>query len=576
MTDDLLPGYFVEEATGAWLTLEPFPVGKIPTIGYDVVNWCEIRLHNAVTGDPWRFTRGQLNFLLWWYALRGKGPAPHWMWRRGVKRGAKGTGKDPMLAALALCELVGPARPAWIRGEWHGVSHSRALVQIGANSEGQARDPLWVANGMVDAELSDEYGFDKGILRTQVHSGSRIEVLTNSEASTEGDPATAIFLNESHHMQDANGGKRLAKVARRNVAKSPGGLARVLEFTNTHMPGEDSVAENSYEAWQLQVSGDTRVRDILYDSREAPPGLSIFEEADLMRGLTAAYADAPWEDLERLRDEVWDPDTSVDEGVRYFFSSLPTSEDAWIDPRKFDDLAHPTEVIPDAEPISMFLTCSRNQDGSALVACRISDGHVFLIDAWESPKGQKDWACSREDVDAAVMAAKDRYDVQWFGVDASRHRDESTGDPYWADYVDKWHRDFRDKLNGVLLWTKPGEKGNAISFDLREMQNKIGGRERLREFTQVAEQTVESIEEDLVGDDPVPLLTWDGDSRLRLHTHNARRRSNRYGISLGKKTRDSNKLVDCAVAMVGARLGRRRIVQSGKVRKKRTGRAMSV
>jgi hypothetical protein len=63
---------------------------------------------------------------------------------------------------------------------------------------------------------------------------------------------------------------------------------------------------------------------------------------------------------------------------------------------------------------------------------------------------------------------------------------------------------------------------------------------------------------------------------LRVHVHNARRRPNQWGVSLGKQSRDSKKLVDLAVTMVGARLGRRLVLNSGKTRKKRSGRRVDL
>jgi hypothetical protein len=562
---ELLPGYFLEDKTGAWLTLPPFP-DDVPTIGHYVLAWAEGAteapgpLHH-LTGDPWRFTKGQVRFVLWWYAL---GDGPRWRYRSGVKRGAKGTGKDPLLAVLALAELCGPTRPVWTGKEWRGVRHNLALVQIGANSEGQAKDPLIVANAMVSKEMSDYYGFDKGILRTQIEGGSKIEVLTSSEISAEGDPATAIFLNESHHMKHSNGGQLLAGVARRNVGKSPGGMARVCEFTNAHMPGEGSVAEDSYEAWQAQVSGKTKRADILYDSREAPPHLSLHDEEQLMEGLAASYGDAPWVDLERVRDEVQDLRISVAESIRFYFSSLPTSEDSWVDARNFDKLADPNISVADGEPIAMFLDCSKSEDATTLAACRMSDGFVFALQGWQREHGErgKGWLAPREEVDAKVRASFDRYDVQWFGVDPSPARDDSDESLYWMEMVDAWHRDFRDR---VLLWASPGKQtGNAVLFDMRT--STPGGRDRVREFTEMAEKTAQAIDEE-------GSLRWDGDSMLRLHVHNARRRPNQFGVSIGKKTRDSKQLVDFAVTMVGALLGRRRVLNSGLTRdaRKRSG-----
>jgi hypothetical protein len=571
--EELLPGYYIEEETGAWLSL-PWPddLDSITSIGQEVVDWCEGRheenpwgLTHHLTGKPWRFTRGQVRFIHLWYAL-APGAQPRWLYRSGVKRGAKGIGKDPLLAALALAELCGPTRPVWEDGRWVGEPHRLAFVQIAANSEGQAKDPLRVSNAMVGREMAEHFGFDKGIQRTQLESGSRIEVLTRSEASSEGDPATAIFLNESHHMTDSSGGQSLAGVARRNVGKSPGGLARLLEFTNTHMPGEGSVAEDSYEAWQAQVSGKTRRQDILYDSREAPPHLSIHDEEQLMEGLRAAYADSEWTDLERIRDEAQDPRISLSESIRYYFSSLPTAEDAWINPRKFDALSR-DEAIEDGEAIAVFLDCSKSEDATTLCGCRISDGHVFAMGGWQRPHGDrgKGWLAPRDEIDVEVDAAFERWDVQWFGVDQSPAKDEETEASYWAEMVDEWHRRYRDK---VLLWATPGQKrGSAVAFDMRF--STPGGRERVRQITEEAELTAQAIEED-------GGLTWDGDAMLRQHVHNARRRPNEFGVSVGKQSRSSTKRVDYAVSMIGARLGRRLVLNSDKRRRKRSGKAVFV
>ena len=571
---DLLPGYFVEPDTGAWLTLPPFP-DDVPTIGDYVIAWAEHWLRNHITGEPWQFTAGQTRFVLWWYALQHEGPGePRWLYRSGVKRGAKGTGKDPLLSVLANAELCGPTRPIWnhAAGRWVGEAHRMALVQIAANSEAQASDVLRVANAMVDAEMADHFGYDKGILQTKlVGTSSRIELLTNSEASSEGDPATAVFLNESHHMTHTSGGQRLASVARRNVGKSPGGMARLLEATNTHMPGEGSVAEDSYEAWQAQVSGRTPRRDILYDSREAPPDLSPHDEGQLMAGLRAAYDDAKWVDLERIRDEVQDLRTSLSDSIRFYFSSLPTAEDAWVDPRKFDAKRHQAP-IEDGEAVALFLDCSKSTDATVLDACRITDGHAFGIRGWQRPHGDRGtgWLAPRHEVDAAIRAAFERWDVQWLGVDPSPARDDEDEALYWAALIDEWHRDFRDT---VLVWATPGAKGSAVAFDMR--QSVPGGRDRLRLFTEECELTAAAIEAD--GDDPaVEPFSWDGDAMFRQHIHNARRRPNQFGVSIGKRSRSSSQLVDHAVGMVGARVGRRLVLNSGKKRRKRSGRAVFI
>ena len=562
--------------SGGWHTL-PWPVEDgLETLGWSIIDWAEGRtdepgLIDYQTGAVWRFTSGQARFLVLWYCfdpLTGR-----WRYRRAVKRGAKGTGKDPFGASLCLVELIGPCHLVQRDGRWAGVPHGMPLVQIAANSEAQGKDVLRVANAMLSREARDYYDIDCGETRTYLRGGGgRLELLTASEASSEGDPSTFIMLNESHHMTESSGGHKIAKVARRNVGKSPAHLqARLAEFTNAHEQGADSVAERSFTAWQAQASGRAKRQDILYDSIEAPPDVQLHEDASRQAGLKAAYADAPWGDLERLEDEVLDPDTSVADSIRYYLNGLATAETAWIDPRAFDALARPDEVVADGEQIAMFLDCSKSDDATGLVACRISDGFVFTLGVWQRPHGDrgKGWLAPWREVDAVGRAAFARYDVVWSAADPSHARDDETEAEYWLEMLDGWHRDFRDR---VAVWATPGQgdkRGHAVMFDMRT--SKPGGQERVRMFIESAEQTAADIDEH-------GTLIHDGHAALRLHAHNARRRSTKWGTGLGKVSRDSSKKVDLAVCMVGARLGRRIVLNSGKLnkRRKKTGEVVLV
>ena len=585
---ELPPGYRIDPwyGTGAWVSL-PWPDDPdakaeliANSIGPQIIDWAEWRsyeetgepgLIHHLTGDPWRFTAGQKRFLILWYAhLDGR-----WRYRRGVKRGAKGTGKDPFGGALCDIELIGPSHLVWDdeTRSWVGQRHRMPLVQIASNSEAQSKDVLRVANGMLCRETREYYAIDCGETRTITAHGGRTEILTASERSSEGDPATFIFLNETHHMTESSGGHRVAAVARRNVGKSPAHLqARVMDGTNAHESGSDSVGERSYTAWQEQVSGKAKRLDILYDSIEAPPDTDLYDDRSRLDGLRAAYADAPWADLERLDGEVLDPETTVADSIRYYLNGLGDREDAWCSPRAFDALARPDILVADRDRIAMFLDCSKSTDATGLVACRISDGHVFTLGLWQRPRGDrgKGWLAPREEVDAAGRAAWDRYEVVWCGADPSPARDDSDESLYWMALLDGWHRDFRQLLP---VWATPGAdgtRGHSVLFDMRLSQP--GGKERNRLFTEAAMQCVVDIEE-------AASLTHDGDAGLRMHVHNARRRPNQWGVSLGKISRDSSKLVDLAVCMVGARLGRRIALNSGKLdaapKGKRPGRVVA-
>lgn len=564
---EVLPGYRVDPVSGAWLTI-PWPAESgskdvliASSLGPALIDWAEGRtdepgLTDYLTGKDWRFTPGQMRFMILWYSYDQDG---RWLWRSGLKRGAKGTGKDPFGAALCDIELVGRSQLVFDDelGGFMGIRHLLPLVQIAANSEAQAKDMLRIANALFGRDAREYYGLDCGETRTILKDGGRLELLTASEKSSEGDAATFIALNESHHMTEASGGHRIAEVARRNVGKSPAALqARLCEFTNAHRMGSDSVAERTFNAWQDQVGGRAVRRDILYDSIEADPATRLHVPEELAAAIDAAYSDAPWADKKRIADEVLDPRTSPGDSIRYYLNGLAAAEDAWVDPRAFDALADTGLTLADDEQITMFLDCSKSEDSTGLVASRLSDGAVFVLGVWQKPHGDrgKTWLAPREEVDARVRNAFDRFRVEWFGVDPSPATDDQDESLYWRAAIDGWHRDFRNRLK---VWATPGPQGNSVMFDMRLSQR--GGVLRNQLFTEAAMLTAREIDEDAS-------FHHDGHSALRTHTHNAKRRPNQWGFTLGKASRDSHQLVDLAVCMVGARLGRGVVLNSGKVR----------
>jgi hypothetical protein len=575
-SDLLLPGYRIDHESGAWCTI-PWPTDPDEkmailrsSLGPALVDWAEWRtdepgLTHYQTGRPWKFTDGQKRFIFLWYWLSDDG---RFVYRRGVKRGAKGTGKDPFAGAFADMELCGPVELYdWDDKTGRPIGRRRGmpLVQIASNSEAQSKDLLRVANALWSQAAREYYNIDTGETRTALRDTfGRIEINTFAEASNEGDPVTCSLLNETHHMT-TDEGHRVARQARRNVAKSPASIqARSIEFTNAHRSGAESVAEKSFKAWQMQQARGYRgKRDILYDSVEAPPNTDILTEAGRMAGLRAAYSDAPWSDLERLSDEMLDADTPVADTIRYYLNGLAAEEDSWVDPGYFDALADASRSLVKGDQIAMFLDCSKSEDATALVACRLRDMFVSELGCWSRPKGWDErndgrWQVPRADVDGKVRQAKAEYRVEWFGVDPGPAKDDDNEIAlYWADLISGWARDFRDSLK---VWATPGAKGSPVLFDMR--LSTPGGTQRNYQFTKAAELVQSWINEER---ESAP-FRWDGSPTLRQHVHAAKNRPNQWGCSLGKVSRDSTKLVDLAVAMVGAVMGAKDALGSGKVR----------
>jgi hypothetical protein len=594
-SDLLLPGYWVDDETGAWCSI-PWPTDPdekqrlaAQSLGPLLIRWAENRLTpeeyeqygpglmHYQSKESWVYTPGQKRFLILWYYVN---PDGRFNFRSGIKRGAKGIGKDPFAAAMCDTELCGPVEFVDFDRDGLPIARPRGfpLVQVLSNSQDQSKDVLRVANAMWGIAAREYYGLDTGDTRTVVRStGGRFEVPPSAEESGEGDPATFIALNESHHMTHSNGGDDIANVARRNVGKSPKDIqARLVEFTNAHRQGSDSEAERSFRAWQKQQAPGYRgKRDILYDSIEAAPPFDIVTEEGRRRGLQQAYLDAPWNDIERKSDEMADDRLSVADAIRFYLNGLGTEEDAWIEPPNFDALAE-QRIVLDKDQIAVFLDCSKSGDATAMTATRISDLYTFLPfgdSVWERPHGwdvkkNGKWLAPRDEVDAKARAVLDRYDVVWFGIDPSPAEDDETEALYWRPMIDGLHRDFRRKLP---VWATSGETlGNAVLFDMRLSQR--GGNARNQMFTEAAEMVQKWIDEEGRN---AP-MRHDGHPILRQHVHNARSRPNQWGTSLSKVTRDSSKHIDLAVCMVGSNMGARIALNSGKLRRKRTGRSSRV
>ncbi|CAB0806700.1 terminase [Corynebacterium diphtheriae] len=575
----LPPGYYRGEL-GEWKTL-PWPedmAAKVElmenSLGPSLVDWAEWRTDEPGLlnddGEPWQFTDGQARFLILWYAFDEQG---RFIYRRGIKRGAKGTGKDPFGAAMCNIELLGPSQLWWDGEKWAGKRHELPLVQIASNSEAQSKAVLRVANSQLGSEAVAYYQLDKGQTATYVKGGAaRMEVLTASERSSEGNPATFILLNETHHMTKESGGQNLAAVARRNVGKSKRSLqARIVECTNAHAQGSASVGEKSFESWQKQQSGRYKAlkKDILYDSIEYDPRLDFCDAQQRELALRQAYADAPWADIERLSAEIIDPELSAAEAIRFYLNGVAEQEDAYVAAQNFAALADPSKLFDEDDQIVMFLDCSKSEDATALMGCRVSDGFNQTLGVWSRPRGKRGegYLVDRAEVDAVVRECFDSYRVMAFGVDPSPAKDDSTEASYWRPMIDGWHRDFRKRLR---VWATPGARGNSVLWDMR--LSAPGGADRNRKFSQEVE-----IVRALIDDEGLDgAFRHDGDPALVAHVNNTRVRWNKFGLTVGKKTRDSTQSVDLCIAMIAANVLRREALNSGKVRvspgRRRSGR----
>lgn len=513
------------------------------TLGYGVIRhatrWLK-QPNGPLAGKPWTPTLGQALYMLWWYALTPEG---RWIYSHGARRLAKGSGKSPFAAVMAIEELVGPVRldhfdPRAMGGAV-GKPQPMALVQIAATAASQTANTMRMVRAMTvkGSPVTREHGLDVGKTIIYGPNGAQLETITSSDTAQEGAEMTFGVEDETEHWLPAQGGPKLAEVLERNAQKSG---SRTMETSNAWQPGDDSVAEVTYNAWVLEQEGRTRGNSrTLYDARIAPPGIDLTSHDELSSALQFVYADCPWVDVDNLINVVWDPRNKPDSSKR-FYLNIPTSADnAWTTAESWDALSvqhtQSGRQLEPGEPIVLFFDPSGSRDATALVACAMSDGFVAQIGHWESVNHSHsgDWEVPYGEVQATVESTFQLYDVVAFFADV--HPAEGLVKITWPELYGK----------DLIIQATGGKDPQKIAWDMRS---------HLYEFTLACELTETEIREQR--------FEHDGSSALRRHVVNARNSRNRYGISVRKETKDSEKKIDACVAMIGARMVRRLVLAS--------------
>ncbi|WP_280350356.1 hypothetical protein [Nocardia abscessus] len=522
------------------------------SLGWGIINWLAEYARQPggpTAGDPFLPTLEQARFLVWWYAVDENG---RFIYRSGLLRRLKGWGKDPLAGAMSLAELCGPvAFSHWhpITGEPVGKPRPAAWIQIAAVSQDQTRNTFTLFPALISERMKEEFGLDvhKTIIYTR--AGGMIEGVTSSPLSLEGKRPTFVIKNETQWWVEANDGHAMAEVIAGNVDKAAYGGCRSLSICNAHVPGQDSDAERDYDAFMDVLAGKAIDTGFLYDSLEAPAGTPLseipnpkedpegFEEGvqRLREGLEIARGDAIWLDLETIIASALDPRRPVTETRRKFLNQVNAHEDSWIAPYEWDALQLPVKLHK-GDRITLGFDGSKSNDHTALVACRVEDGSLFLIKTW-NPDNYPTGEVPREDVDAYVRSCFASYDVVAFRADVKE----------FEAYVDQWGRDFKRKIQ------VNASPGNPIAYDMRGQQKR---------FALDCERFLDSVLEHEI--------FHDGNPVLRQHVLNARRHPTNYdAISIRKASKDSSRKIDAAVCAVLAYGARQDFLMSKKNRSRR-------
>lgn len=529
------------------VTLPEFPHGGgIRTLGYGMVDWGEANLiqpNGPMAGRRMRYTKDQVNFLLWAYSLDDDA---RWLFNILVRRLAKGSGKSPFAAAYALGEFLGPARlerfDDRVLGGCVGKPVDMPLVQLVATAESQTSNTMRFVRAFCpkNSQLARDYGIDVGKTVFYRQPEGTLEVITSSFTAAEGAQSTAAVGDETEHWTPTNAGNELMSTVLDNLTKTGG---RMMETANAWKPGIGSVAEATWDDWVAQESGHLRAEQrILYDARVAPPDTDMADPRSLRAALQHVYQFCPWVNIEDVMSRIWRKSAKPDDSTRKYLNRPTAPLDAWVEPTKWALMAQPTTEVVDGDEVVLFFDGSKSRDATALVGCRMSDGHVFTVGVWENVEGVDDWVVDVADVDARLIRAFARYEVVGFFADVRE----------WESFVKlEWPNRWKDRLT---VWAMPaGKPPEPIAWDMRS---------HAWEFA----KATELVEQEILDGE----FTHDGNPDLGRHVANCRRRFYRDAVTVGKESPASMKKIDAAVCMIGARMVRRLVLASPK-RRERSG-----
>jgi hypothetical protein len=293
---------------------------------------------------------------------------------------------------------------------------------------------------------------------------------------------------------------------------------RSVEATNMWTQGADSVAEAT-AGYAAAVSAGTHRGDGVL--RWHPVGVceDLADEEQLRSGLEALYADSPWINVERIIAEINDGNTHPADARRYYLNQPSSADDAWLRADLWLAGEDKTKRVEDGDTIVLGFDGSRgrvrgNADATALIGCRVTDGHLFELGVWQAGRDEVDWTPPEPVIDAAVCDAFKRFRVVGFYADPA----------LWEARVADWEQRYARRLKvkaGTHPMRWPTSRSSAV----------------------VA--AAASFEEAVVNGD----LTHDGSYRLTEHALNARRVVvARSGIGVGKEHKDSSRKIDAIYA----------------------------
>jgi hypothetical protein len=530
------------------------------SLGWLAIWWIEtfcVHGPGDVQGTPVKLDDEFAGFILDVYALGEDGRRNY---DSAFMSRAKGRAKSELAGFIALFEGFGPARfYDWAKGgetytykgktylyqtgEPMGIEIVAPVIRCLATEEGQAGNTYDnIHFNLTEGPLAEGLPRDAaGLTRIFIPGGGEIIPSTASNSSKDGGKESFIVYDETH-LYTTPELKRMYATVRRNLAKRKQAEPWSLETSTMYMPGENSVAEETHNLAKAIAEGKTKRQRLLFDHREADPDVDLTNEDEVRAGLREAYGPfADVMDIDRIMNEIYDPRNDPQDSRRYYFNQPTSSRDAWVSAPEWNACSAVKE-IGKGDEITLGFDGSRKRsrgiaDATALIGCRVSDGHLFEIKVWEQPDGPAgdDWEVPTEDVDYEVRKAFETYKVVGMFADPAK----------WESYIANWESAFgknlkvKSSLNHPIEWWMTGNRSYLVVRALEQFHDAI-------------------IQKD---------ITHDGSRALTRHILNSRRRITRGGLTIAKSHPDSRDKIDAAIAATLAYQARLQALSKGQATK---------
>jgi hypothetical protein len=422
-----------------------------------------------VEGEPVRHGMETSRFIAACYAAKPNGRRAH---LSGVFMRPKGSDKSGIAARLSLYEAFGPARfDGWAKkGDTYTFQGKTFYYREGEAKGKHVKNPKIMLMATTEKQVMEIYdvilfnceqgplaerqsvGMKPNNAQIELPGGGWIYPAASSVKGKDGGKTTFVVFDETHMFNEPRL-KAMFETSTRNMPKRQSiGEPWFLETTTMFGPGEDSVAEQSYNLAKKAIAGNTDIQilfDHTYSNLEA-----LDDREEVLNALREAFGEAArpedggWIDVEDYYKAMTNSrDPRAQQPHRYFFNAVTKqNSNSWLHAAQLAAITYPREetnmetgktVLHEIRPvrkgdkIALGFDGSFNDDSTALMGCRIEDNFVFPIHVQELPDNEveaKNWEVDPEAVNGAVNQAFVDYDVVAFFADP----------PLWETYVNLW------------------------------------------------------------------------------------------------------------------------------------------